>query len=73
MIRFYLQKLVRDKIVDKCLSDPEVLHSSYRTLDDEAFRFELRRKLHEEATAVLADYDIDVELVALGYRSNPTP
>lgn len=55
MIRFYLKKLVRDKVIDKCLSDPEVLHSSYRTLDDEAFRFELRRKLHEEADEIPLD------------------
>ena len=29
MIRFYLQKLVRDKVVKKCLDDEEVFHTEY--------------------------------------------
>ena len=33
MIRFYLQKLVRDKVVKKCLDDEEVLHTEYCILD----------------------------------------
>ncbi len=49
MIRFYLQKLVRDKVVANCLDDPEVLHTEYRELNKEEFRRELRRKIHEEA------------------------
>ena len=52
MIRFYLQKLVRDKVVKKCLDDPEVLHTEYRTLDKQAFRRELIRKVHEEADEI---------------------
>ena len=52
MIRFYLQKLVRDKVVEKCLDDPEFLHTEYRTLDKQAFRRELIRKVHEEADEI---------------------
>ena len=52
MIRFYLQKLVRDKVVKKCLDDPEFLHTEYRTLDKQEFRRELLRKVHEEADEI---------------------
>ena len=52
MVRFYLQKLVRDKVVKKCLDDPEVLHTEYRTLDKQEFRRELLRKVHEEADEI---------------------
>ena len=55
MIRFYLQKLVRDKVVKKCLDDPEFLHTEYRTLDKQAFRRELLRKVHEEADEIPLD------------------
>ena len=63
MIRFYLQKLVRDKVVEARLADPEVLHAEYRVLDGVEFRHELRRKLHEEADEIpLADADRDEAL-----------
>ena len=52
MVRFYLQKLVRDKVVKKCLDDKEVLHTEYQTLDKQAFRRELIRKVHEEADEI---------------------
>ena len=52
MIRFYLQKLVRDKVVEKCLDDEEVLHTEYQALDKQAFRRELIRKVHEEADEI---------------------
>ena len=52
MIRFYLQKLVRDKVVPNCLDDPEVVHTEYRELDSQAFRRELIRKVHEEADEI---------------------
>ena len=55
MIRFYLQKLVRDKVVKKCLDDPEFLHTEYRTLDKQAFRRELLRKVHEEVDEIPLD------------------
>lgn len=57
MIRFYLQKLVRDKVVKKCLDDPEFLHTEHRTLDKQAFRRELLRKVHEEADEIPLDDD----------------
>ena len=55
MIRFYLQKLVRDKVVKKCLDYPEFLHTEYRTLDKQAFRRELLRKVHEEVDEIPLD------------------
>lgn len=55
MIRFYLQKLVRDKVVKKCLDDPEFLHTEYRSLDKQAFRRELLRKVHEEVDEIPLD------------------
>ena len=55
MVRFYLQKLVRDKVVKKCLDDPEFLHTEYRTLDKQEFRRELLRKVHEEVDEIPLD------------------
>ena len=55
MVRFYLQKLVRDKVVKKCLDDEEVLHTEYHTLDKREFRRELLRKVHEEADEIPLD------------------
>lgn len=55
MIRFYLQKLVRDKVVKKCLDDPEFLYTEYRTLDKQEFRRELLRKVHEEVDEIPLD------------------
>ena len=55
MVRFYLQKLVRDKVVKKCLDDEEVLHTEYRELNKQEFRRELLRKIHEEADEIPLD------------------
>lgn len=52
MVRFYLQKLVRDNVVQNCLDDPEVLHTEYRELNKQEFRQELLRKIHEEADEI---------------------
>ena len=66
MIRFYLQKLVRDKVVKKCLDDEEVLHTEYHTLDKQEFRRELLRKVHEEADEIpLGDNQRDESLKEL--------
>jgi len=66
MIRFYLQKLVRDKVVKKCLDDEEVLHTEYRELDKQEFRRELLRKVHEEADEIpLGDNQCDESLKEL--------
>ena len=66
MVRFYLQKLVRDKVVKKCLDDEEVLHTEYRELDKQEFRRELLRKIHEEADEIpLGDNQRDESLKEL--------
>lgn len=66
MVRFYLQKLVRDKVVKKCLDDEEVLHTEYRILDKQEFRRELLRKVHEEADEIpLGDNQRDESLKEL--------
>ena len=57
MVRFYLQKLVRDKVMKKCLDDEEVLHTEYRELNKQEFRRELLRKIHEEADEIPLDDD----------------
>ena len=66
MVRFYLQKLVRDKVVKKCLDDEEVLHTEYQILDRQKFRRELLRKIHEEADEIpLGDNQRDESLKEL--------
>ena len=66
MVRFYLQKLVRDKVVPNCLDDPEVLHTGYRELDSQEFCRELVRKIHEEADEIpLGDKQRDESLKEL--------
>ena len=55
MVRFYLEKLVRDKVVEKCKADPQVLHTEYHQLDRAAYRCELQRKIHEEANEIPLD------------------
>ena len=66
MVRFYLQKLVRDKVVPNCLDDPEVLHTEYRELDSQEFCRELVRKIHEEADEIpLGDKQRDESLKEL--------
>lgn len=64
MVRFYLQKLVRDKVVENCLSDPEVLKTNYRKLSEEEFRRELLRKVHEEADEIPLSSGIRDEALA---------
>ena len=66
MVRFYLQKLVRDKVVLNCLDDPEVVHTEYRELDSQEFRRELVCKVHEEADEIpLGDKQRDESLKEL--------
>lgn len=52
MPRFYFEKLVRDKILERCLEDPKVLHTEYATLGDIALKQELVKKVLEEAAEV---------------------
>ena len=66
MVRFYLQKLVRDRVVPNCLDDPEVLHTEYCELDSQEFRRELVCKVHEEADEIpLGDKQRDESLKEL--------
>lgn len=66
MVRFYLQKLVRDRVVSNCLDDPEVVHTEYRELDSQEFRRELVCKVHEEADEIpLGDKQRDEALKEL--------
>ena len=66
MVRFYLQKLVRDKVVPNCLDDPEVVYTEYRELDSQEFRRELVCKVHEEADEIpLGDKQRDESLKEL--------
>ena len=64
MPRFYLRKLVRDKIVPNCDGDSSVTHVAYDTLDDAQYRQELVRKAIEEANEVPLHNDNRHELLA---------
>ena len=52
-VRFYFDKLVRDKVVRACLDDPKVLHTKYCELDDETYLHALVKKVSEEAAEIL--------------------
>ena len=66
MVRFYLEKLVRDKVVERCKADPQVLHTEYHQLDRAAYRRELQRKIHEEANEIpLGDDSLEEALQEL--------
>jgi hypothetical protein len=66
MVRFYLEKLVRDKLVEKCKADPQVLHTEYHQLDRAVYRRELQRKIHEEANEIpLGDDSLEEALQEL--------
>lgn len=61
MPSFYFRKLVRDKVLQRCLDDPEVT-TTYRTLDPMEYKQQLIEKIHEEAAEipVLATADDEV-------------
>ena len=66
MVRFYLEKLVRDKVVERCKADPQVLHTEYHQLDRAAYRRELQRKIYEEANEIpLGDDSLEEALQEL--------
>lgn len=52
MSEFYFNKLVRDKVLENCLNEPETLETNYRVLNDEEFPRELIRKISEEANEI---------------------
>lgn len=51
MPSFYFRKLVRDKVLQRCLEDPKV-NTTYRTLDVTEYKTELIAKIHEEANEI---------------------
>lgn len=55
MPKFYFRKLVRNKVLENCLEEPETLETDYRVLDDREFVSELIRKVAEEATEIPLD------------------
>ncbi|HRN90289.1 MAG TPA: hypothetical protein PK265_02765 [Candidatus Saccharibacteria bacterium] len=52
MPRFYFEKLVRDKILDRSLDDAEVLHVEYRLLGEIDKKQELIKKIIEEVDEI---------------------
>lgn len=44
--------MVRDKVLENCLNEPETLETNYRVLDDEEFPRELIRKVIEEVNEI---------------------
>ena len=51
MPTFYFRKLVRDKVLQRCIDDPKV-RTNYRTLTDAEYKAELLAKIHEEAEEI---------------------
>jgi predicted house-cleaning noncanonical NTP pyrophosphatase (MazG superfamily) len=51
MPTFIFDKLVRDKVLERCLEDPKV-KTNYRTLDPQDYKKELIAKIHEETNEV---------------------
>ena len=51
MPTFYFRKLVRDKVLQRCIDDPKV-RTNYHTLTDAEYKAELLAKIHEEAEEI---------------------
>ena len=52
MKRFYFQKLVRDKIVNNCLNDPEVTGIDWHILSENEYLEQLVKKVTEEVEEI---------------------
>lgn len=52
MKRFHFEKLVRDKIVERNKSNPDVAHTEVRILNDIEYRQELVKKIVEESAEI---------------------
>lgn len=63
MPKFYFRKLVRDKVLENCLEEPETLETNYRVLNNDDFARELIRKVAEEASEIPIGPESDVEEV----------
>lgn len=55
MKRFYFEKLVRDKIIKRNSSNPDVLHTEFRVLSEIEYRKELVSKIKEESDEIPVD------------------
>ena len=62
MPRFYFEKLVRDKVLDRCLEDPKV-KTTYRVLGNTEFVSELIKKVQEEAAEIPVKDSVDEEVL----------
>lgn len=51
MATFIFDKLVRDKVLQRCLDDPKV-RTNYYTLEEADYKKELIAKIHEEANEI---------------------
>ncbi len=63
MAIFIFDKLVRDKVLQRCLEDPKV-RTTYRTLDVSEFKKELIAKIHEEANEIPVRDVSDDEIIS---------
>ncbi|MGI6612690.1 MAG: phosphoribosyl-ATP pyrophosphohydrolase [Candidatus Nanosyncoccaceae bacterium] len=64
MPKFYLRKLVRDKILEDCLTNPDIYKKvDYRVLGDEEYVRELIHKVTEESSEIPTDSEADLEEV----------
>lgn len=62
-IRFYLRKLVRDKVLDNILNDPKVLEVDYHLMDRKEFTESLIDKIHEEADEIPVLGEVNDEII----------
>ncbi len=60
MPKFYLRKLVRDKVLEETLKDP-LIDIDYRVLEGEEFVCELIHKAIEEASEIPTSSDADLD------------
>lgn len=63
MATFRFDKLVRDKVLQRCLDDPKV-RTEYKTLTDIDFKQELLAKIHEEASEIPVASTSDDEVLS---------
>lgn len=64
MPRFYFEKLVRDKVLDRCLDDPKVLRTEYEKLAPIALKKALIDKIHEEAAEIPVQDELDDDVLS---------
>jgi predicted house-cleaning noncanonical NTP pyrophosphatase (MazG superfamily) len=62
MPRFVFNKLVRDQVLERSLSDPKV-RTAYRTLDEEEYKKALVAKIIEEAKEIPTEKTKNEEII----------